>query len=206
MEIVRTSEALELQILDDARAKAVRILDAADKECAAARAEWNKKDEEEVRRLQAVRAARVAAMQQDLDASLPLDFLRSRLRFFQDSVANALKIVFASLDASELGRLIGGQVARAAFAFINQHVVVSRSGISEQEARRIVAASIPGAVIDEVTTMSAETAEETGKGLVVATSDGSRRFRATMQEISALLLEEHREELLKALFGKEVQK
>jgi V/A-type H+/Na+-transporting ATPase subunit E len=206
METVRTSEVLESQILEDARAKAARILEAADKECRAVRAEWDRRDGEEARRLDAARASRVAAMRQDLEASLPLDFMRARLRFFQTSVSEALQGVFASLDAREIGRLIGGQVARASFAFINQRLVLWCASIDDQEARKIVTASIPGAVVEQVKALTGESAAETGKGLIVETSDGSRRFRATVHEVSALLLEDHREELVKALFGKDVQK
>jgi vacuolar-type H+-ATPase subunit E/Vma4 len=206
METVRTSEVLESQILEDARAKAKRIREAADKECAAVSAEWERKDAEEARRLDAVRESRIAALRGDLEASLPLDFMRSRLDFFQASVSGALEKLFLSLDARELGRVIGRQVSRASSAFINQHLVVSCAGLSEAEARAIVAGSIPGAVIQEVKTLGAESASETGKGLVVETADGSRRFRATLQELSTLLLEDHREAVLKALFGKDVLK
>jgi vacuolar-type H+-ATPase subunit E/Vma4 len=206
METVRTSEALESQILDDARAKAARILEAADKECSGVSAEWDRRGSEEVRRLEAVRAARIGALRQDLEASLPLDFLRSRLGFFQKSVSAALDGFFASLDAGELGRLIGRQLATASFAFINQRLVVWTSGIAEGEARRIVTESIPGAVVQEVRQLPPESAAEAGTGLVVETADGSRRFRATLQELAALLLEEHREELVTALFGKDVLK
>jgi vacuolar-type H+-ATPase subunit E/Vma4 len=206
METVKTSEVLESQILDDARAKAARILEAADKECAAVRAEWDRRGSEELRRLEAVRASRVTALRQDLEATLPLDFLRSRLGFFQKSVSAALDGIFASLDARELSRLVGRQVATASFAFINQRLVAWTAGIAEDEARRIVTESIPGAVVQEVKQLPPEAAAETGKGLVVETADGSRRFRATLQELAALLLEEHREELVTALFGKDVLK
>lgn len=206
METVRTSEVLESQILEDARAKATRIREAADKECEAVRAEWERRDAEEARRLDAARAARIAAMRKDLEASLPLDFMRSRLGFFQKSVSGALEKLFMSLDARELGRVIGAQVARASFAFTSQRLIVWCAGIPDQEALRIVTSSIPGAVVQEVKQLPSELAAEAGKGLVVETSDGSRRFRATLQELSALLLEEHREELVGALFGKDVQK
>ena len=66
--------------------------------------------------------------------------------------------------------------------------------------------SIPGAVVQEVKQLPPESAAEAGKGLVVETADGNRRFRATLQELAALLLEEHREELVTALFGKDVLK
>jgi vacuolar-type H+-ATPase subunit E/Vma4 len=206
METVRTSEVLESQILEDARAKAKRIREAADKECASVSAEWERKDAEETRRLDAARESRIAALRGDLEASLPLDFMRSRLDFFQASVAGALEKLFLSLNAQELGRVIGRQVARASSAFINQRLVVWCSGVSEAEARAIITGSIPGAVVQEVKKLAADSALETGKGLVVETADGSRRFRATMQELSALLLEDHREELVKSLFGKDVLK
>jgi hypothetical protein len=57
-----------------------------------------------------------------------------------------------------------------------------------------------------VTALSSDQAAEAGKGLIVETADGSRRFRATLRELSDLLLEEHREELVTALLGKDVLK
>jgi len=206
METVRTSEVLESQIMEDARAKAKRILGTADKECESVRAEWERRDAEEARRLEAARAARIAAMRADLEASLPLDFLRSRLGFFQKSVHSALEKLFMSLDARELGRVISAQVARASFAFINRRLIVWCAGIPDQEALRVVTSSIPGAIVEEVRRLPSESAAAAVKGLIVETADGSRRFRATLQELSGLLLEEHREELVKALFGKDVQR
>jgi vacuolar-type H+-ATPase subunit E/Vma4 len=205
METVKTSEALEEQILEDARAKVKRIREKADKECAAIREEEDRRGAEEARRLDGVRQARLSAMRADLEASLPLDFMRSRLGFFQKSVDEALEKVFRSMDARERGSAIGSQLARASFAFVNQRLVVSCAGVAEQEARQIVAAHLPGAVIQELKELSPEAAAETGVGLVVETADGSRRFRATFQELSALLLEDHREEIVRALFGKDVQ-
>ena len=49
MEILRTSDAMESQILEDARNKARRLLEAADKECSAVRAEWQRTLQEESR-------------------------------------------------------------------------------------------------------------------------------------------------------------
>ncbi len=114
--------------------------------------------------------------------------------------------MFASFSAEELQRVIGRQLARASFAFVNQRLVVRYAGISEQEGRRIVAASMPGADIGEVSPLPPEQAAEAVKGLIVETEDGSRRFRATLRELTALLLEEHREELVTALLGKDVLK
>jgi vacuolar-type H+-ATPase subunit E/Vma4 len=205
METVKTSEALEAQILEDARGKARRLLEAAQKECAFIRAEADRRDQEEVRRLQGVRDARLAAMRSDLEASVPLDVKRLRLEFFQKSVNKALEDLFASLDSRERARVIGGLVARAASAFINQRLVVGCSGVEPQEARRIIAANVAGAQVQDAAPLAPEEAADAGTGLIVETADRSRRLRATLKELTAQLLEEHREELVKALFGKDVQ-
>ena len=44
-----------------------------------------------------------------------------------------------------------------------------------------------------------------GKGVILETVDGSRRYRGTLNELTGLLLEEYREELMTALLGKDVQ-
>ena len=205
METVKTSEALEKQILDDARAKARRIREAAEKERAAILAEVERRDAEEVNRLEAAGKARLAALRADLEASLPLELKRLRLDFFQKAVVEALEELFRSLDASELDRVLGGLVARAAFAFINQRLAVRCSGISPEEARRIVAANVAGAQVEECAALDVEQAADAGTGVFVQTADGSRRLRATLKELTSLLLEEHREQLVRELFGKDVQ-
>lgn len=166
----------------------------------------NAGDAQEAQRLDSARAVRVKALGADHEAALPLDFMRSRLEFFQKAVSGALDEMFASFTAEELQRVIGRQLARASFAFVNQRLVVRYAGISEQEGRRIVAASMPGADIGEVSPLPPEQAAEAVKGLIVETENGSRRFRATLRELTALLLEEHREELVTALLGKDVLK
>jgi V/A-type H+/Na+-transporting ATPase subunit E len=205
METVKTSEALEKQILDDARAKARRIREAAEKERAAILSDVQRRDAEEMGRLETAGKARLAALRADLEASLPLDLKRLRLDFFQKQVVGALEELFRSLEPGERDRVLGGMVARAAFAFVNQRVVVRCSGISADDGRRIVTANVAGVQVVESTLLDPEAMEEAGTGLFLQTADLSRRLRATLKELSALLLEEHREQLVHELFGKDVQ-
>jgi len=204
METVKTSEALEKQILDDAGAKARRIRDAAEKERSTILAEADRKDAEEAARLDAAGKARLAALRADLEASLPLDLKRLRLEFFQKEVESGLAQLFTSLQPHELEQVLGGLLGRAVFAFTNQHVVVECSGISPEVARRLVTANVAGAVVDQCTVLDAAAAAEAGTGLFLQTADGSRRLRATLRELTALLLEDHREQLVQELFGKDV--
>jgi vacuolar-type H+-ATPase subunit E/Vma4 len=206
MEIVKTSEALESQILDDARVKARKVLESADKECVAVRAEWDRRNKEEADRLDAAREAQCAALRQELVSSLPLDFMRTRLSFIQEAVSTALKDLFDSLSPADLSRIIGARLAKAAFAFKGARVAVEFAGMDAELAKRIVRDSLPGVTVETVNPMDEELAAQAGKGVILRTADSARRYRGTLSELASLLLEEHREELVTALFGKDVAK
>ena len=167
MEILRTSDAMESQILEDARNKARRLLEAADKECRAVQ--------------------------------------RARLVFIQEAVAGALRGLFEGLSSADLNRIVGQMIARAADAFKGARVTVSFTGMSADAARRIVQERIPGAIVENVTMLAEEAAALSGKGIILETVDGSSRYRGTLSELTGILLEEHREELMTALFGSDVQ-
>jgi V/A-type H+-transporting ATPase subunit E len=204
MDILKTSDALESQILEDARTKARRILESADKECAAIRAEAERAAQGEARSRQAVIDGQVEALRQELTASLPLDFMRTRLAFMQETMNRTLEELFDKLSGAELGRVIGKMLARAAYAFKDARVIVSCAGMSAEEAKRVVAANVPGVTIESVTQLPAEAAKAAGKGVILQTSDAGRRYRGTLNEMRNLLFEEYREELVTALLGKDV--
>ena len=205
MEILRTSDAMESQILEDARNKARRLLEAADKECSAVQAEWQHTLQEETRRLEAARDGRLGALRQELASSLPLEYLRARLVFVQEAVTGALRDLLSGLSSLELGRIVGQMLARAADSFKGARLAVSYAGMSADEARRIVQESVPQVSVETVKALAEETAAMTGKGIVLETVDGSTRYRGTLNELSGLLLEEHREELMTALLGKQMR-
>jgi len=205
MEILKTSDAMESQILEDARNKARRLLEAADKECGAVRIESQHTSQAEAGRLDAIRDGRLTALRQELASSLPLEYLRARLVFIQEAVAGALRGLFEGLSSADLNRIVGQMLARAADAFKGSRVAVSFTGMSADAARRIVQESIPGAVVEDVTMLAEEEAALSGKGVILETLDGSTRYRGTLIELTGILLDEHREELMTALFGSDVQ-
>jgi len=205
MEILRTSDAMESQILEDAKNKARRLLEAADKECHAVRAEWQSTLQKEADRLDAIRDGRLAALREELASSLPLEYLRAKLLFIQEAVAGALRDLFEGLSSAELSRIVGQMLARAAEAFKGTRVAVSFAGMGAEAARRIVQESIPAVIVENVTALAEEAAAQSGKGVILETVDGSRRYRGTLNELTGILLEEYREELLNALLGSDVR-
>ena len=201
MEVLKTSDALESQILEDARGKARRMLEGADRECAKIRTEWDAKDAQEAQGADAARDAKIAAIRQELAASLPLDFMRTRLAFIQETITSALKELFEKLPPAGLEKVLGRVLSRAAFAFKGGPIVVLTAGMTTDAARRLVQQSIAGATVAEVRPLTGEDAAD--KGVVLQSADGSRRFRGTLRELTSLLFEEYREELMTALLGKD---
>ncbi len=203
MEIVKNAEQLESQIIQDARSKARRLLEAADRECEAMRAEAEARLQEEIGRVDRSREARMETLRRELAASLPLDFRRTRLAFLQESLEKALAAYLGGLSSPEVGTIVGRQLARAASAFADRRIVVQHAGLDAAHARRIAGENLRGVTVENAVEMTAEDAEAAVKGLIVECSDRSRRCRATLGELTLHLMEDNREELVTALFGKD---
>ena len=207
METVKTSDALESQIMEDARGKARHVLESAEKECARIRTEGAKRAAEETAAIDAKRDARLDALRRELATTLPLDFMRARLTFIQEGLTKALAALFSSLTNADCARIIGRQLALCAEIFAGTSVVVWHAGLSADEARKLVQESLPGATIQEVKPLAAAGTEgEPMRGVIVESGDHGKRYRGTMDEMAQFLLGEYREELVTALFGKDVMK
>jgi V/A-type H+-transporting ATPase subunit E len=205
MEVLKSGDALEKQVLEDARTKASRILAEAERECATVREEWKRRTEEDIRRIEAERDARIRALRQELESSLPLDFMRARLSHIQECVDRALKEYFAGLPPAQLARILGGMMKKMPPVFKGATAVAHVTGMPPEDARRLVEQSVPGIHLRDVKeapqTAAADGAE---RGIVLETADGRVRFRGTLRELSLQLLEANREELAAALLGRDV--
>jgi vacuolar-type H+-ATPase subunit E/Vma4 len=212
MEVLKTSETLEKQILEDARKKASRVLEGVEREVASIHKEWEAKAGVEGKRLEAECEAKIAALRKELASSLPLDFMRTRLASIEQTLSVALAEMFAGMPDEELARLLGLMLGRAASAFKGARLTVTCQGLPPELAGKVVRESIRDAVVEKVI---AEPVGEPAagpvagpallphKGIVVATTDGRVRYRGTVKEIAAILMEERREELVTALLGKD---
>ena len=206
MEVLKSGDALEKQVLEDARTKASRILAEAERECAALRQEWQRRIEEDVRRIEAERDARIRAVRQELESSMPLDAMRARLAYMQEAVDRALTEHFAGLKPADLARIIGGMLKRMPPVFRGAKAIASAWGMRAQDVKRCVEENVPGIQVQEVKEMAqaSDTAASGDVGIVLETTDGRVRFRGTLQELRAQLLENNREELAAALLGRDV--
>jgi vacuolar-type H+-ATPase subunit E/Vma4 len=197
MEVLNTGEELGRQILEDARKKASRVLEAVDKECAAIREEGRRVAETEISRVRADGDRTIAALRAEMEAALPLDFLRTRLGFIQDTVTAALRAFLEGLSLGDLAGILEGRIRKAAGALAGRTVTVLHGGLDTRLARQTVERAVPGIAISAVRPLPA------GRGLEIESDDGRVRFRCTTAELEAELLEERREELAVAALGRE---
>ncbi len=201
MEVLKSGEALEKQVLEDARAKASRILTEADRECQALRDEGHRRTDQDIRRIEADRDSKTAAVRQELAATVPLDLMRARLSYIQESVSRAMKEYFAAFTPSDLGRIIGGMLRRMPPVFQGAKATVYVAGMSPKDAKRVVEENVPGVGVEAVKDLPAEDGDT---GMVLETTDRRIRFRGTLLELGTQLMEKYREELAIALLGRDV--
>ncbi len=198
MEVLNTGEELGRQILEDARRKASRMLEAVDKECAAIREAGRRAAEAEVARIRADGDRQIAALRAEMEAALPLDFLRTRLAFIQDTVGAAVRAFLDGLSLDDLAGILEGRIRKAAGVLAGRTVTVRHGGLDARLARTTVERAAPGITIAAVKPLP------DGRGLEIESDDGRLRFRCTTAEMEAELLEERREELAVAVVGREV--
>jgi V/A-type H+-transporting ATPase subunit E len=205
VEVVKTSEELEKQILEDARKKAAKILETADKECAQIRAQWAGKLEEESRKVEEDCARKIGAVRAELDAALPLDFMRTRLAFTEEALRSQLDGFFSSLSAAEVSRIISTLIKRVSQVFEGKHIKAFVGGLEAKTAEKMLREQIPGVTVAEVRPISeagGRKAAKDSQGIIIETEDEKIRYRGTFGELRQILMEDYREELVSALLGK----
>ncbi len=207
MEVLKTSEELERQILEDARKKAGRVIEAADKECAQIRAEWEAKLREETARLEAAHKAAVDALGRELDASIPLDRMRERLTFMEKTLVDSVREVFKSLTQKETRAFFVFLIRRISGIFSGKHVLVRVEGMAEAEVRKLLTDTVPSISIESLeplTGAGGALLPSDGRGLILETTDRKIHYRGTFNEIARIIMEERRDEFVKSLFGKDI--
>ncbi len=195
MEEIVGAEAIQGEILGDARKKAARLLDEADEESASTVAAIEGRAASVVEEVMRSSAARAARFRMETLARFPLERTRMRTAFVERALRGALGAYMRSLPEDRVADLSEAMLAEGASFLSGKDLVVHRKGISEAAAGRIASRTLSGAsalVIEEDDTMSEA-------GLVARARDGSVVLRATMDLVEERLLDERRGELAKAL-------
>ncbi|MDR0720541.1 MAG: ATPase [Treponema sp.] len=150
MEELRSTEALDREILEDARKKAFKILKSADETLESQTKRWNKKTAKALLDSQKSYAARLEKVKEEIFARLPLDKRRLRSKTAEKSLTQAMEVFLHGLNREQLLAVLDREFAARLAACIDwtdggsqnpalpgvkaEEAVLSYSGLSETEA------------------------------------------------------------------------
>lgn len=198
MEELRSTDALDREILEDARRKADKTLRAADEAAKQAEASWDRKLAEDLEALDAKHAERVRRLRDETFARLPLDQRRARVERAERLLAAAMERCLRALPRERLLALVEREVSRRAAELAPGPAIVRSRGLKEHEAAAILSrtlGSVPWSV--------AECAEAPDGLPSLSAESGAVTVRCGVADIGAALLDDRRGELAAALLGPE---
>jgi len=195
MEVLRTTELLETEVLEDARKKAKKTLEKADQDCRRIREEGERKKRSEEAQLLRQFDAEVRLMEVKVKAAQPLERLRKRLVIIENILQAQLREFFQGLRPEEKTKILRLLLAKAAEVFAGKTVVLFCAGDEKAAASTLVGSVFSNLTIAEVRPLEGET------GIVLQTVDGRIRYRATLRDLESILIEDHRAELVRSFWG-----
>lgn len=195
MEEIASTDALEKEILEDARKKGEKILRDGEAEAARIRSEFEGRSASALAALAEDFRSRTDRYEGENLARLPLERGRLKATYIDRLLGAAMEHYLAALPADKVAGLVGGLLARAAGLVGDTRVTVGYKGMDEAAARSLVSANLPRARI-------LSCAKDEGlpaAGILVVSEGGGLSVRATMDLVGERLLDEHRGELARTL-------
>lgn len=197
MEEIASTDALEKEILEDARRKGEKILRDGEAEAARIRSESHERSEGSLATLAEDFKSRTERYRNENLARLPLEKGRLKATYIDRLLRSAIDRYLSSLSGDRIAALVSDLLARAGDLVGESEIRVRFRGLEEAEARKLVSASLPRSKPSSF--MADESLVATG--LVVASADDMLKVRATIDLVGEKLLDEHRGELARALCG-----
>jgi len=205
MEELRSTEILDKEIHEDARKKAERILLKADEECEkikdSVKDRINKiKQEKEI-----VYAEKIEIIKRDSEASIPLEQQRFLVAFKNNSILKFINDYLQKLDSEKQLQLIKKLLLRYKNIIADKSFNITVINFEIQEIKNLLESVFEKNNIKEYTKFSdtinkQNTKVVINKGLILETTDGNIKCRATFEELINELLDKYSYELTNTLF------
>ena len=138
MEELLSTEALDNEILEDARKKAFKILKTADDTLEEQSRDWEKKIEESLQSIRDVYRRRVKNSEVEILARLPLDKRRMRSEISESSLSKAMREFLLALKRETLLSILENEISKRLEDFNCGGAVVKFSGLNLSEAKGIL--------------------------------------------------------------------
>jgi V/A-type H+-transporting ATPase subunit E len=194
LEVVRSHDILEKQILEDARKKAKKILDNAKKELEQIKDETEKSLKEEIKRLEETHEREIKKMEAELKASVPLEMMRIKLKFIQDTLDEKLDQFFTEMKEGDFKIILEKYLARAKDALKKKHISCFYYGLKKESVESSIRKIFADSVLEELRE------DASVSGMILLTGDKRIKVKCTVEQLKAELFLSFREEMFKALF------
>jgi hypothetical protein len=206
MEELQTTEALDREILEDARKKAFKILKSADDSVAASKTGWDRKLAATLEKARAAYARKTEQTREEVMARLPMDKRRVRSEKVESFLEKAMKDFLASLDRPKLLSLLEHELALRAVEILPSDGETTAAGelryrfLSAAEVTALVQKALPGAALKLIED-PLYTVPGAFPALVIDLP--SLRLTASVDKAAETLLLDKRAELAAALLGED---
>ena len=196
MEVIKPSDKLEKQLLDDAKKKAGRILKNAEKEGSQILEEEISRAEKEIQELDKNEQFEIGKITTEIKAVLPLDIMRKRLDFINAVMNYQIDDFFNEIEDKDFIDIIKLSILKVKDIFKGMDVKLKYKQIDQKIIKEAIIKFIPDITIKETSSNSPE------KGFVIESTDKKITYKSTIAELKSYLLENYRGELSKELFAK----
>jgi len=200
MEEIRSTEALDREILEDARKKADRILRAAEQRLESDKESWKKKTEDDISELERLHVQRVEKHRQEVMARLPLDKRRARAERSERILNGAMEEFLASLPLEKQLGLLKAELRDRASSLPPGPVTIAFRGLDEGTVTILLKEALPQSswTVDENLLTDDQKME---KLPLLVVNGGAVRITASLSALAQDLLLQYRAELATVLLG-----
>jgi V/A-type H+/Na+-transporting ATPase subunit E len=211
MEELKSTEALDREILEDAQKKAARLLRNAEQAANASEREWAKKAETDIAELERKHAERVAERRKETLGRLPRDKRRERAERAERLRGAAMADYLAALPRLKLLSLVQKELSARVGALPSTGLVVKAMAFAPGEVEALLSAVLPArswtlAQSDSASSRSIDPSNPAATALALPSLvvEGARVYvRVGVESAAEELLREQRAELAVALLGEE---
>jgi vacuolar-type H+-ATPase subunit E/Vma4 len=202
VEELQSTEALDREILEDARKKAFKILKSADESAAASRVSWERRLSAALEEARTRNRLKTELGRREIMARLPMDKRRIRSEKIEGFLGSAMEDFLASLGRDRITLLLEGELIKRINAVEgpDKPVELRYRGLSKDELEGLIKKALPG-----IQVKSAGDALYTVPGVLPALvlEFPCLRLSASVDAAASQLLLDKRAELAAALLGEQ---
>lgn len=213
MEVLRFTEGLEQKIQADGEAKAQQIISDGERECQRILRDFEARFTSFESEKRAETESKIAALRRDVQSELALKQDRLEFSFKSSAVLSGINEYLGALTQDRLFQLLERKLndykpVMAGRQLVAKIVDMDTSLVEplllKVFGKEVIQSCLPTEPLPLGEAFLGYDDAETSnlyRGVVLETTDGSIRCRATLGELIAPLLENHREEMMRTLFG-----